>query len=66
MSWHETRSGNGAPGPSREVRESFRELVALRRRIHQYPEPGFKEERTAAEEARLCVANGRILRGGTR
>src|ERR687888_352969 len=35
---------NGAAGPSREVRESFRELVDLRRRIHRYPEPGFREE----------------------
>jgi amidohydrolase len=39
---------NGAAGISREVRESFRELVELRRRVHQYPEPGFREERTAA------------------
>jgi amidohydrolase len=42
------QSRNGAAGPSPEVRESFRELVELRRRIHRYPEPGFREERTAA------------------
>src|SRR5690349_16723921 len=35
-------------GVSREVREHFTEVVELRRRIHQHPEPGFQEERTAA------------------
>jgi amidohydrolase len=32
----------------REVRGSVRELVELRRRLHQIPEAGFREERTAA------------------
>jgi len=41
-------NGRDRAGVSREVRESFRELIELRRRIHQHPEPGFKEERTAA------------------
>ncbi|HVE42408.1 MAG TPA: amidohydrolase [Planctomycetota bacterium] len=35
-------------GVSREIREHFNEVVELRRRLHQHPEPGFKEERTAA------------------
>ena len=39
---------NGAAGPSREVRDSVRELVDLRRRLHRIPEPGFREVRTAA------------------
>jgi amidohydrolase len=46
------------PGVSREVRESFRELVELRRRIHRHPEPGFKEERTAALIRRRLAAWG--------
>ncbi|MBI3857967.1 MAG: amidohydrolase [Planctomycetes bacterium] len=33
---------------SPDVRAGTKELVALRRAIHQYPEPGFKEFRTAA------------------
>ena len=33
---------------SPEVRSNLKELVALRRAIHQYPEPGFKEFRTSA------------------
>jgi amidohydrolase len=40
------RSGSSVPSP--DVRESFPELVELRRRIHRHPEPGFREERTAA------------------
>lgn len=33
---------------SGDVRENVRELVTVRRAIHQYPEPGFEEKRTAA------------------
>lgn len=39
---------------SDEVRENTGELIAWRRELHQYPELGFKEERTAKFiEARL-------------
>ncbi|HZU95451.1 MAG TPA: amidohydrolase [Planctomycetota bacterium] len=33
---------------SREVRASAKDLVSLRRTIHEWPEPGFKEQKTAA------------------
>jgi amidohydrolase len=38
----------GAMNISPDVRSSVKELVALRRAIHQYPEEGFKEFRTSA------------------
>lgn len=33
---------------SSDVRESFSELVAIRRDIHKHPEAGFQERKTAA------------------
>ncbi len=43
-----------------EVKELVPELVRMRRDLHQHPEPGFEEVRTAAKVAEWLSAAGRI------
>src|SRR5437764_6594070 len=54
---------------STDVRESSKELVQLRRTIHEWPEPGFEEKKTAAlireKLDRYGVAHKKLAKTGT-